>query len=69
MELWWQVTAVSTEHQVKKCRGIMGFSLLWISLLTVWSSLKDTGRDQGGFTGEIPVYAFLSPGIPAQSIK
>lgn len=59
MELWWQTTAVSTEHQVKECRGIMGFSLSWISVLTVWSSLKDTGKDQGVFTIEIHVYAFL----------
>lgn len=59
MELWWQNTAASTEHQVKKCRGIMGLSSPWSSVLTVWSSLKATGKDEGGFTVEIHVYAFL----------
>lgn len=60
MELWWQNTAASTEQvEVKKCRGIMGLSLPQSSVLTVWTSLKDTGKDQGGLTIEIHVYAFL----------
>lgn len=37
----------------------MGFSSSWISVLAVWSSLKDTGNDQGVFTIEIRVYASL----------
>lgn len=37
----------------------MGFSLLWISVLTLPSSCEDTGKDQGVFTIEIHVCAFL----------
>lgn len=44
MELWWQTTSVSTEHQVKKCRRLMGFSVAWISILTAGAHSKTLTR-------------------------